>query len=69
MPRLAWTDYEFLRSGRSLRTLVGELSGDLWDRDALLGRVRAIESGRWRHGLLPMADQMAKIITLDWLLR
>jgi asparagine synthetase B (glutamine-hydrolysing) len=68
-PRLGWVNFEFLRSGHALHQLVNDLQGDLWDRVALRRRIGEIEQGRWHHQLHPMFDQLAKIYTIDLLLR
>lgn len=68
-PRLQWADYEFLRSGATLRAIVENLQSDLWDRDALQRSVESITRGQAKHDLLPMADRIARILTVDLMLR
>lgn len=69
MPRLSWPNYEFLRHGDALHGIVDELESDLWDRNALRLRVEAVKTGEFRHQLLPLSTEMAKILTMDLLLQ
>jgi hypothetical protein len=67
-PRLSWVNFEFLRTGSDLRSIVEDLKSDLWDRTAILTRVDQLARG---HSDLahPMSDQIMKIYTIDLALR
>jgi hypothetical protein len=68
-PRLSWVDFEFLRDGKAIGTLVGDLKADVWNRDALQSLAAKVASPRLVPHLHPVYDQLAKIYTLDLLLR
>ena len=68
-PRLGWVNFEFLRTGRALHALIDDLRADLWDRDALRGRVAEVRDRSWSQQLHPIFDQFSKIYTTDLLLR
>ncbi|HEU4452933.1 MAG TPA: hypothetical protein VFR81_07725 [Longimicrobium sp.] len=68
-PRLGWVNFEFLRTGGALRAIVDDLRADLWNRPALWDRLARIGRGEWPHSLHPTYDQLAKIYTVDLMLR
>lgn len=68
-PRMGWVNFEFMRTGRALRTLVADLRSDIWDRDALERKISDIEQMGHKQPLHPMYDQLSKIYTTDLMLR
>lgn len=67
--RLGWGDYEFLRDGGALGRVVDDLQSEIWDLPRLRGLVKDVVSGAWKERMLPTAYLMARIHTLDLLLR
>jgi hypothetical protein len=67
-PRLSWVNFEFLRNGPDLRTIVEDLRADLWDKPAILGRVEQLARG-YSIPAHAMSDQIMKIYTIDLALR
>jgi asparagine synthetase B (glutamine-hydrolysing) len=68
-PSLAWANYEFLRRGSTLRTIVESLRADIWDRPALLAWVAKVESGQHEEQMLGTAEFLGKLMTTDLMLR
>jgi asparagine synthetase B (glutamine-hydrolysing) len=57
-PRLAWANFEFLRSGDSLRAVLDDLQTDLWDRSAINRSIRSVTAGEWSGSVHPLSDQL-----------
>ena len=67
-PRLSWVNFEFLRTGPELRTIIDDLKADFWDKSALLERADQLARGA-SVPTHPMSDQVMKIYTIDLALR
>lgn len=63
----SWVNFAFLHNGSALSTIVDDLRLDIWDRDSMLGTIKAHIGAR--HSLHPLYDQLCKIYTVDLLLR
>jgi len=68
-PRFSWVNFEFLRSGKSLRAVLEDLCTPLFDRKALGRRIEDVVQGRYQAWLFPVAETMTRVYTLDLLLR
>jgi hypothetical protein len=66
-PRYSWVNFDFLRTGRALRLVLQDLRSALWDRAAIEQSILALEQGQAEPH--PMYDQMAKILSVDLMLR
>jgi hypothetical protein len=67
-PHLSWVNFEFLRSGAELSSIIEDLRAPLWDKPAMFRQVQALA----RNAAVPthpMSDQMMKIYTIDLALR
>jgi hypothetical protein len=67
-PHLSWVNFEFLRPGAELSSIIEDLRAPLWDKPAMFGQVQALA----RNAAVPthpMSDQMMKIYTIDLALR
>jgi hypothetical protein len=65
-PRLGWVDFRFLRDSQRFERLAQSLRSDIWDREGIERRVRAIASGDAPPELIhPIYDQFMKIYTVD----
>jgi hypothetical protein len=67
-PRLSWVNFDFLRGGTELTTIIEDLRAPVWDKPAMVARVRALASNA-SIPTHPMSDQMMKICTIDLALR
>jgi hypothetical protein len=68
-PRSSWINYEFLRTGESLRRISEDLQTPIWDRRAIKARIEDVAQGRGNEPLYPLAIVMAMIYTFDLTLR
>jgi hypothetical protein len=68
-PRLAWVNFEFLRRGTELMTVVEDLRCGFWDTAHLRRRIEAIRRGQWKQPLHPTSDLLLRIYTVDRMLR
>jgi hypothetical protein len=68
-PRLGWVNFEFLRDGKSLMTIVDDLRSCIWDRRALIERISACTAGGYAQPLHPISDAIMKVYTVDLMLR
>ncbi len=68
-PRQGWVNFEFLRQGDALNSLVSDLRSQIWNREALQRYVSEIQSLERKSQLYPIFDQLSKIYTIDLLLR
>jgi hypothetical protein len=68
-PRLGWVNFEFLRDGKSLTTIVDDLRSCIWDRKALIERISACTARGYDQPLHPISDAIMKVYTVDLMLR
>lgn len=68
-PRLGWVDFEFLREGTLLRTIIEDLRADFWDRTEMHKRLDRAAQGASDESMHPLFDQFGKLYTVDLLLR
>lgn len=67
-PHFSWVNFEFLRQGSALTSIIDDLRAPLWDKPAMLARVREIQHNR-SVPTHPLSDQMMKVYTIDLALR
>ena len=67
--RLGWVNFEFLRSGRALGSILDDLRAEMWDREAIRGRITQAADPDGGIATHPLSDQMMKIYTSDLMLR
>jgi hypothetical protein len=66
--RLSWVNFDFLRRGRELESLLDDLKGDLWDKAAIAAHIQRCKAGS-RVSAHSTSDHLLKVYTLDLSLR
>ena len=67
-PRLGWVNFDFLTDTRALRGIADDLEADIWDHRAIQRLVDNLAHAD-RRTLHPIYDQLAKVYTIDLLIR
>jgi hypothetical protein len=65
---VGWWDWEFLRNGATLNTIVDDLELDLWNKDAIRQRVAALQGDK-PESIGQLMQRLLIIYTVDLMLR
>lgn len=66
--RLSWVNFEFLRQGNELRSIVDDLHADLWDKPAMFATLERAAAGE-AISMHSLSDHLLKVYTIDLGLR
>jgi len=69
LAHFGWLNFEFLRDGQLLNSLVDDLRSELWDRDAIRKRLADAARFDWRISANGVLAFLLKIYTMDRMVR